>query len=87
MIRIGYFEFSSLSIILKSKVASKYPTHQRVAPVAARAHGQVAGLALGEEAGDEVAVLGQEVRGVVGADIFYEKGQRSIFICIDIVTI
>ena len=44
--------------------------HQRVAPVAARAHGQVAGLALGEESGDEVAVLGQQVRGVVGATIF-----------------
>ena len=70
MIRIGYFEFSSHRIyLLKSKVASKYPTHQRVAPVAARAHGQVAGLALGEEAGDEVTVLSQEVRGVVGAGI------------------
>ena len=52
--------------------------HQRVAPVAARAHGQVAGLALGEEAGDQVAVLCQEVRGVVGAAMFYEEG-RLIF--------
>ena len=44
--------------------------HERVATVAARAHGQVAGLALGEEAGDQVAILGQKVRGVVGADMF-----------------
>ena len=54
--------------------------HQRVAPVAARAHGQVAGLALGEESGDEVAVLGQQVRGVVGATIFL-GGKTTIHIC------
>ena len=59
-------------------MAASAPAHQRVAPVAARAHGQVAGLALGEESGDEVAVLGQQVRGVVGAEMFCEEGQRSI---------